>query len=235
MTKIHFLLLLSVTLIFQPDLSAQKKTADTTFILRDTSNGVYHAVFIEKNIRSHYYQQLTNFKLDFRDSPSYKESIDDLRKNKIKISKIKTDRALPLNWCALFDYKGKFYLYSPSDNGNNLNKMITDSTIIEFFMDGPYASAIQSFKAIDLNTFEYTIKGTYSTVEKITIHVLDWVSEVAVFDNHNSDDNYRYTLMVGADRARKFPIVVNYCETQKQMEFNFDSPDFKEIMAAKKY
>ncbi|HTB51848.1 MAG TPA: hypothetical protein VK718_03660, partial [Ferruginibacter sp.] len=43
------------------------------------------------------------------------------------------------------------------------------------------------------------------------------------FDNNVAGDPERYTTMVGSSKAKGFPIIVNYCEDQKVVEFNFST------------
>jgi hypothetical protein len=234
MTKTKHIILLTIIFLFQLKAFGQTKVSDTTFISRDTSGGIYRAVYIENNKKSTYYDWLTNFKFDSSDSLSYNESIKALfKESPPKFSKTKLDSYLSRQWCGLNSYKDKFYLYAPSDWGNNSNLIITDTTIIKYFMDGPYAYIIDSFKAIDANTFEFSVHSVYRTTTKMSIHIVDWKNQIAIFDNPAEGDEYRYSLMVGSSKARQFPIIVNYCKDEQQMEFNFDKPDFKKLLKQK--
>lgn len=229
------LFLLTIVFSFHLKSIGQKTVSDTTFISRDTLGGIYHAIYIEKNKNSKIYDRITNFKFDHNDTISYNESIKYFYGDKqLKFTKYKIASTLPRQWCSLHNYKDRFYLYAPSDWGNNSNLIISDTTIIQFNMDGPYARIIDSCKTIDANTFEFTIKSNSTTVKKITIHVIDWEKQIAVFDNHAENEAYRYTLMVSASEAREFPIVVNYCKVSKQREFKFDKTNFQELLVKKK-
>lgn len=234
MTTTKHVILLTILFLFQLQSFGKTKASDTTFISRDTSDGSYHAIFVENNKESKYYDWLTNFNFDSSDYLSYNESIKAIFKDSLpKFSKTKLNSSLPRQWCGLNSYKDKFYLYAPSDWGNNSNLIITDTTIIEYYMEGPYASIIESFKTIDANTFELSVHSAYRTTNKMSIHIIDWKNQIAIFDNHSEEDQYRYSLMVGSSKARQFPIIVNYCEDQKQMEVNFDKTDFNKLLKQK--
>jgi hypothetical protein len=228
---VKYITILAIILAFHLEMSGQPTAADTLFISRDTFGGSYHAVFIENNASSIYYDWITDFSFDNSDSLSYKESLKSLQGEKpVKLNKTKIPKSLPRQWCTLNSYKNKYYLYAPSDWGNNSNLLINDTTIIEYFMEGPYAYVIDSFKIINRNTFEFSIQCSYRTTRKMTIYMIDWEKQIAVFDNHSEYDDYRYTMMVGKARARKFPIIVNYCKYEKQMEFDFGKADLKSIL-----
>ena len=91
-----------VLVLFAPSfLLGQQVKKDTAFLQRSNQNGVYHAVFIEDNKSSVYYDGLMNFQ-------------DYLSCNLTgKISK----------WIPIHLYQGKYYLYYPSDFFNH-NRII---------------------------------------------------------------------------------------------------------------
>jgi hypothetical protein len=209
--------------------------SDTTFISRENTP-VYHAVYIEKNKKSNYYNLVTNCDFINSDSLSYLASIEHIfgeaqttfRKNKISST-------LPKQWCPLYNFKDEFYLYAPSDWGNKQNLLINDSTIIRYFMDGPYASLIDGFKMVGEDKFEILILNSFGSVNKINITMLDWKKQIAIFEDESQPESQRYQLMVGASMARNFPIIVNYSPEQKQSEFTFDKIDYKKVLGRKKW
>jgi hypothetical protein len=222
-------LITSILIMVSSAIFGQKTVTDTTFILRDISNRSYHVIYIENNSRSSFYNWWTDSSFAFHndDSLSYARSIKAIFRDRSSIFRqIKINPSLPRNWCALHSYKGKLYLYSPSDWGYNENLMITDTTIIQYFMDGPYAYIIDSFRTVDKNTFELSVRSSYRTIRKFTINVIDWQNQIAIFDNHAEDNINRYSLMVGATKARRIPMIVNYSNSQKQKEFTFDRIEY---------
>lgn len=98
-------------------------------------------------------------------------------------------------------------------------------------MDGPYAYLINTYMQVNKNTFDFGVKSAYRTITKFRLHIIDWKRQIAVLDNGIGDGDSRYTLMVGADKARNFPIIVNDCRTNKEDELDFDTPDFEKILA----
>jgi hypothetical protein len=212
--------------------SAQQVNADTNFILRETNGRNYHAIFIDTNKQSTFYEHVLNFCFDDYDSASYDVSINYIvNEQKIKLKRSKIASSLPRNWSFLHNYKNKLYLYAPSDWGNNSRLIITDSTFVEYSMDGPTATAIKNFKAINKNSFEFLLFDANNKTNKVTLHMLDWANQIAVLYNHSSEEKYRYELIVGAAKAKSFPIIVNYSRYNKQREFVFDKIDFKNVFA----
>jgi len=39
--------------------------------------------------------------------------------------------------------------------------------------------------------------------------------------------------MISADKIKTVPIIVNYCPTQKQSEFEFETPDYLTLIKSK--
>jgi len=70
----------------------------------------------------------------------------------------------------------------------------------------------------------------YQRHQTANVFFVDWKRQIAVLDNGLEDPTFRYTLMVGADKARSLPIIVNDCRTEKEMELEFDRPDFEKIL-----
>lgn len=231
LSKILLLPLYTLSLFANQDALGQKNYSDTTFIFKDTSDGMYHMIYLETNKNSEYYKKIADFSFDKSDSLAYIESIKSiLEVYPQKISKQEFPSKLPQFWCNLNLYKDSYYLYAPSDFGFNSNAILTDTSIVKFNMDGPYASIIDSIKTIDQNTFDFYLRIAYSTTEIITIHVIDWVNQIAIFDNHSESEQYRYKLMVGLSNAKRFSIVVNYSKYNKRGEFNFDPIDFSKLL-----
>jgi hypothetical protein len=235
MLMLRHIFLLTAILFVQVKLSGQTRPADTTFILRDTAGGIYHAIYIDNNKNTDYYKWLTDFSFDHYDSSSYLQSVKAIfNENPVRFKKTKITSRLPRQWCTLYSYKDKYYLYAPSDWGNNSRLMFNDSTVIEFIMEGPYACIIDSFAARDQNTFEFSVHSAYTTITTITIHIIDWENQLAIFDNHTESDDFRFSLRVGSFKANRFPVVVNYCRDQKQSEFDFDNTDYRKLLVPAK-
>lgn len=233
MTTIKRIILLMAVLAFQQESFGQAGASDTTFILRDISGDVYHAIYIENDKKSRYYDLITDF--TFRQDYSfYNYTIKEIFKdNSPKFNGQKISTALPRTWCGLNSYNDKFYLYAASNWTRFRNLILTDTTIIQFSLEGPYASKIEGLKTIDKNTFEFLHRTHGGIQKKLTIHIIDWENQIAVFDNHAERDDFRYSLKVGSSKARQFPIVVNYCAQSRKLEFVFDNVDLKKLLTQK--
>ena len=67
------------------------------------------------------------------------------------------------------------YLYEPNDNGFNTNKVLSDSCLINFNMDGPYPILIDSVKQIGNTALHLFTKTYYKTdVDTISIYIIDF-------------------------------------------------------------
>jgi len=211
--------------------SAAHAQADTVFIHREYTDDIYHAIYIDDHKESRYYDRIADFSFSKQDTLSYLESLETLK----GLKRRSLSRALPRQWCELRAYKGKYYLYAPSDWGTNSRLIITDSTLIEFNMDGPYASRIDSTGSPGRNTWEFRLTAFDHFRTKLRIHIIDPKSQVAVFESIAEGQNGPgyYRLMVAAARVRDFPIIVNYCKEAKRREFEFEKPDFQQLLGAK--
>ncbi|MGV8879887.1 MAG: hypothetical protein ACOH2A_12740 [Sphingobacteriaceae bacterium] len=111
----QFLVLLAFLLAFHSKALPQKTVSDTIFIVKEIQQrGIYHAIYIEPDRSSKYYDWITNFKLDLK---AYQEFLKYLTGDKpAKLSKHKTT-IIPNEWIKLHVYKNKYYVYSPSDLG----------------------------------------------------------------------------------------------------------------------
>ncbi len=66
--------------------------------------------------------------------------------------------------------------------------------------------------------------------EKLTIHQIDSKTGLSVFESTNESEMYKYRLYIPIESAKKFDMIVNYCDNQKQMEFDFDQIDFEKLI-----
>jgi len=221
------ILFLSIVLSAQQTLFAQTMIIpDTTFIERDTVNGNYHAVFIDTARSSLYYDYINTFTFDESDSAGYQTSVDCLK----PFSYINNDIfGLPKRWLSLNIYKGNYYLYSPSDYVNNYRVAITDSNYIGYYNDGPQATKINSITETNQKTYRLELSNCNNTTAELFIHLIDPQRGIAVFEFPYVTIEGRYILMVDADKAKNFPIIVNY-GTVKFTEFKFEQPNFDRLL-----
>jgi hypothetical protein len=228
----HFIILFTI-LSFQENLFGQTVVSDTTFILRENNRGDYHAIFIENNKASKYYDWIANFKFGEFDTANYVSALAYLKKQDPKPLVKYNFLDLQKQWCPLYVYKASYYLYSPSDYMGNHIVALSDSSYIDYGGDGPTPSRITSFSKTDDKTYKFGIISPGESESTKIIHIIDKEKGIAVFEDISSTGNHIYELMVSANKMRNFPIIVNYCETAKTMEYKFVDPDFQKLLKGK--
>lgn len=221
------LLILVLTLTISSGLFAHGR--DTIFIQRETADtpyAFYHAIFIDTGME--FQNQLTRFNFDKYDSATYFEQLTNLRP--LKHNNVSLN-SFPKKWVALYKLKGKYYLYTPSDFGNHFHFEITDSTTIDFTMEGPEPSRLDKISFVS-PTQVVIDRTNYWEGKYVVINLVDKAKGIAVFTfsrTNNSKDG-RQVLMIDARKAHMFSTIVNYCPTDKQSEFDFDKIDFKSLL-----
>jgi hypothetical protein len=210
---------------------------DTTFLLKENIDGELHTIFIDDNKNSKYYGPVSNFKfgedgMSEDDRVSYKLSLDYLMANGRALAR-KTPIVPWKAWVTLKQYKGKFYAYYPCDFYFRFSHSVNDTTFIDWTGEGPVANRIIYCKKIDLKTFEFQLDGINEKARNLKIHVIDEKRGIAVFEQRKSEFGLEYYLMIAAEKIRSVPIIVNYCPTQKQTEFKFETPDYKSMLKSK--
>lgn len=220
------LIFLTTILTFQFKSSGQAIASDTTFLLQESKKGIYHAIYIDNNKTSKYYDRISTFDFTESELNDYKSSLENLKKDNPKISANHTAIEFSKQWCSLHSFKDRFYVYAPSDYISNFKIAFSDTTYIEYFGDGPTGSFIHSFAKTDSNTFQFNLNSFGKSERIIKIHILDEMKGIAVFE-----ENANYSLMVRSDRIRMFPVIVNYCKSQKQLEFEFDKINFDKLLS----
>lgn len=210
---------------------------DTLFLereIRDTPYPFYHAIYIETNRKSKYYDQLADFSYnEFGNLTRYNEEFN---KRGIHLNKLKPVD-LPVEWLPLYLYKNKYYVYIPSDWGDMQRQILTNSLLIYWGMEGPIPYVLTDLKKINRDLYSvfstnYFMEwGGGSKQENVDIHIVDQKNKIAVWEYKNApEEEYRYALYVAKEKIRNFDLIVNYCETDKQMEFEFEQPDFAALL-----
>jgi hypothetical protein len=213
--------------------SEKAKGQDTTFILRNLNKTYYQAIFIDSNSGWKYFKNIKEFSMHGDDSIGYSLSIqEELNHYKNKIKHNPFDSLFPRVWYQLNAYNNHFYLYDPNDNGFNTNKVVSDSSFINFNMDGPYPILLDSVKQESKSIIHLFVKSYYTVdIAHISIYILDWERKIALFDYHNPFIENRYRLMVAAETSNTFPVIVNYSKHQKCREFQFNPIDFEPFLS----
>jgi hypothetical protein len=208
-------------------LLGREVTADTLFLLKDAT----HAIYIDSGRNSKFYDDISDFTFGRFDNDSYGYSLDYLKSRKWKLTK-NNIRDIPREWVLLKYYKNRFYTYHPSDFYSHFKVKITDTAFIDFSGEGPCANKILSYNRIDKNTMAFSLTSTEKPARRLIIHIIDEQKGIAVFEEPDNK-NYRYYLMIDVRKMRRLPIIVNDCTIQKEMEMEFEEPDFKKLLRSK--
>lgn len=209
---------------------AQSAKKDTVFLLKEKRARGYHLVFIDRNPRSQFYKDISDFNIDPYHEATYNGSLEFLEGKKLKRF---TKREFPRKWIKIYQYKGKFYAYYPADFMSHYRVWLTDSTYINDIGEGPVANKIISFSRIDSSTYRFRLTGQYAQNRRLTVHIIDRRKGVAVFEENVDGRGKNYFLMVTADKLRGLPIIVNYSRDQKELEYDFKEPDYKKLLEMK--
>ncbi|MDP2388634.1 MAG: hypothetical protein Q8M29_19840 [Bacteroidota bacterium] len=219
--------------------STLKVINDTTFILREFQgeSKIYHAIYIEKSSKAKKSKWLMDFIFDKSDKEALLENLKS-QKEEAAVKKLKKHnlQGLPKNWLPVYQYHKNYYLYAPSDWGNAGKRILSDSLLINWYMDGPYPELLQSVTKENASTFVIKYKDNEEGKEDQTlvIHIIDPKIKLAVWEYPSNDGGPAYyRLYIPVAAAPNFDMVVNHCELQKQMEFKFDEIDFKKLLKFK--
>jgi len=200
---------------------------DTLFIKKDLE----YYIFIDTTRNPKYYEKLDNFKFDKYDLELYEGYLKSFRENNIKLTKHKLDN-FPKKWRPLMWYNGEYYVYYPCDFCSNYRISITDTTLIEYWCEGPSVNKMSEYKKLNDNTFYFQLYELLSEKEiNFTIYLIDKEKGIAVF----KDDINGYSLMIDVEKINNFPIIVNKCEFMKvddiPIEYQNDlNIDFEELI-----
>jgi hypothetical protein len=101
-------------------------------------------------------------------------------------------------------------------------------------MDGPFPQPIETLRATEKNKTELV---SYNSIDEIrdTIYLykLNTSPQVYLWEFIRNDRPNIYSFFTSSELAKEFDIIVNYCDTEKQDEYEFDKIDFETI--TKKY
>ncbi len=226
----NILTLLTIGATFQ--LFGQSVGKDTTFIFREITDEYLHIIFIDNNIDSKFYDKVSRFYFQQFDNEGYNYSLDYIKGNNLNLTKVTP--VIPwTNWVILKQYKGQFYVYKPSDFLFHFRQSVNDTTFIDWTGEGPEANKIIEQNKIDNKTYEFNLTGITHKARILTIHILDLERGIAVFEQTTNGTDKRFYLMIAAEKVKSVPIIINYCTTQKQMELEFDKPDFYTLLRTK--
>lgn len=154
----------------------------------------------------------------------------------MNLSQIKTKlilnhlpKEIPKKWVPIYLYKNEYYLYAPSDWGNHRKFVITDSTTIDYDMEGIEPSKLLSINQVSTNEILIKRKNNWQG-DSVTIKLINPDMGISIFTfckTRTTDEEKR--LMVSADKVYNFKTIVNYCDSDKVSEWEFDNIDFSKL------
>ena len=209
-------------------LYGQVSSNDTVFIERDSILGTAQSIYFDSNRNSKFYNGINYWEFHHYDTVSYKYSTDYFKENSLILTK-RTPVIHLTKWVILKQYKGEYYLYKPCDFLFHFKISINDTTFIDWTGEGPVANKIIEQKKINNTTYKFRLTGINNKDRELKIHIIDSSRGIAVFEEINNGADKNQYLMISADKIRTVPLIVNNCETYKQVELRFESDPQYEI------
>ncbi|MFO7868967.1 MAG: hypothetical protein R6U95_06695 [Bacteroidales bacterium] len=206
---------------------------DTIFIYKNVTDNFYHAIFIDTSHDSQYYSRLVHFDFDTYASQAYAGNHQFINKNCSHSFSQVNSTSLPEKWLPVYKYKNNYYLYAPSDWGNAGRRMINDSAFVYWYMDGPFPVPLKKIKQTNRHTFVLEmsdISRACIETHTITIFRLDSITNLSLFYFPQAHQKRRCRLYVPIENAHYFDVIVNYCDNQKQYEYEFDDIDCEQLI-----
>ena len=209
--------------------TAKSQERDTIFlkrVLEDTPYHFYNAIYIDTTIKVGNRKSIIDFSFDNHDSTTYFRELETLKPLK-KIAGLPKD--FPRKWVLLYKYKDEYYTYVPSEAGENFKFEITDSTTIDYSMEGPQPSKVNNIKVLTARKI-LILRNNYWKGKTVDINIIDKDKGIAIFTFSTKYNKSGYkTLMVSIDKIQNFKTIINYCKTDKVREFEFDKIDFEAL------
>jgi hypothetical protein len=203
-------------------LYGQENSNDTVFIQKDSLLGTAQSIYFDSNRNSKFYDRINYWEFNQYDTASYKYSTDYFKENNLILTK-RTPIIPITKWVILKQYKGEYYVYKPCDFLFHFKVSINDTTLINWTGEGPVANKIIEQKKVDNATYKFKLTGINNKDRVLKIHIIDRNKGIAVFEELNKGADKNRYLMISADKIKTVPIIVNNCETYKQIELGFDS------------
>ena len=211
---------------------AEFKSPDTVFIYRKVTESYYHAVYINEDKESESYKAATDFSFNEWDNKNYHARKSAIEREKPGSFTKRETYDLPQNWLPLYKYKDKYYLYDPSD-GQSARTIINSQEFIYWGMEGPAPFPLKLVKKISDTQYTLALLNPFKqfpTPTQVTIHIIDPLTKLAVFEYANQDGFCYYKLCIPAVSASNFDLIVNHCEETRQTEFEFDTIDYAQLL-----
>ena len=135
--------------------------------------------------------------------------------------------SIPRYWNSLYEYKGQYYVYGPSDWMGNRPEFISDSFLIEIASDFAYFS-IKKQALVSPHELYLTL-DLYGEEAQLRIRMLSYPKGAALWEYSNKSESWS-ELKVSSEFVREFDLINNDCVNQKCFqEFHFDQTDLSRL------
>ena len=181
------------------------------------------SIIVTKIDSVNFYEQLVY--IDYKTNSNLKERVADFRLTENRLNEIsqtyyelvknvnakgsKFNHQLPEKWIKLNTYKGEWILYD--DIEFNPRYILTDSTLVNFNMDGLYSNIIKEHKSKGKNyqftLFDLTFDTPPSNREyTLNIKIIEDENMISVWEFIRDGRKY-YSLMIPESKKINFPII----------------------------
>lgn len=219
------LLFLATFFCLQFSSHAQFKESD--FLCRRDSilsNTTYGSVYITHDHTCQPYDWLCPNPIEWMNEKKIMDNFPELANAclpKISIENI------PRYWNSLYEYKGQYYVYGPSDWMSNRPEYISDSFLIEIASDFTYFS-IKKQSVISPHELQLTL-DLYGEETLLRIRMLRIPKGAALWEYSIKNESWS-ELKVSSEFVRAYDMIHNDCVHQKCFqEFHFDQTDFSRL------
>lgn len=150
-------------------------------------------------------------------------------------SQIKHFNNIPINgdWCSLYLFKDKFYVYSPSDWMFNNRMLISDSAIYNMSSSNWEIQLIQNFSKTPTGELKFNLVDYNGFKNELTIKFVDEDKSVSLWIYKLEGEQPLFELRVKSSNVRDYEMIINDCLGVKcYQEFLFETPEYDAIINA---
>ena len=206
----------------------KKEQLDTIFLRKPHSEG--HSVYVDKNKDDDdYHNMLTDLEDTIADQ-DYIKKFHQLKPFKDSVANQISIGKLPRHWIPLYNYKGNYYLYWPS-NRVRRRLSIYGNTLVFNDMERS-VSSLNKVSTKDNKTFEVRTTKVNGSQADFKIRFIPYPMGIAVFEDFFGKGSKM--LMVDAKYAAFHLVIVNHTPKNMEPEFIFEDPDYEELLNPKR-
>jgi hypothetical protein len=209
-----FVLMYCITLLSAvTGLKAQSRK-DTVFLVKNyTSEGNRHIVYIENDPKAWPYNKVLEKNIDQETYRMYLQQAKD--KYNVAPAKHRIP-AVSKNWYPLHLYKGKYYVYYPSDNCDNNRMSINDSCVVlTAGCEGPYPAVLQNISMEQNGDVNINMVDPLEGKVRMKIHIINPQRGIAVVERRGADGRSRFQLMVDEKSLKTFRLLLTTTHWKK--------------------